>query len=68
MLQKAMDLQGKHIFTKTFGDGEINTITKKSYDEADGIFVYFHSNRDGEIKLDGEEFLNDIERVQDIKA
>lgn len=66
MLKKVMDLQGKHIFTKTFGDGEINTITKKSFNEEDGVFVYFHSNREGEIKLDGEEFLKDIEKVQEI--
>jgi len=61
ILHKTMALQGKHILTKSFGDGEINMITRKN--DLSGVYVYFHSNREGEIKLDGEEFLNDIETL-----
>jgi len=64
LMEQVMPLQGKHIFTKNFGDGEINLITRKN--DLSGIFVYFHSNLEGEIKLDGVEFLEEVEEVRDI--
>jgi len=59
---KVSGLEGKHVFTKSFGDGEINMITKKN--DLTGYYVYFHSNADGEIKLDAEEFLADVDEVK----
>jgi hypothetical protein len=64
VMDKVLPLQGKHIFTKNFGDGEINMVTRKN--DLSGIFVYFHSNLDGEVKLDGEEFLEEIEEVKEL--
>ncbi|PLS19193.1 hypothetical protein CVD28_01940 [Bacillus sp. M6-12] len=65
IMDKVLPLQGKHIFTKNLGDGEINMVTRKN--DLSGIYVYFHSNLDGEIKLDGEEFLEEIEEVKEIQ-
>lgn len=64
LMDKVFPLQGKHIFTKNFGDGEINLVTRKN--DLSGIYVYFHSNAEGEIKLDGQEFLEDIDEVKEI--
>jgi len=64
LLEKIMPMQGKHIFTKNYGDGEIEMFTRKN--DSSGIFVYFHSNLDGTIKLDGVEFLKEIEEVREM--
>lgn len=64
ILDQVMPLQGKHIFTKNLGDGEINLITRKN--DLSGICVYFHSNWHGEMKLDGQEFLDEVEEVKEI--
>jgi len=64
MFDKISKLYGKHIFTKDFGDGELVDITKKTHNIEDGLYVYFHSNRDGEVKLDGKEFLDNIVEVK----
>lgn len=58
LLDKILPLQRKHIFAKTYGDGEISRVTRK--DDLTGVYVYFHSNLHGVIKLDGEEFLLEI--------
>lgn len=60
LLDKILPLQRKHIFTKTYGDGEISRVTRK--DDLTGVYVYFHSNLHGEIKLDGEEFLLELNK------
>ncbi|MFF2834274.1 hypothetical protein ACFVSK_21120 [Cellulosimicrobium cellulans] len=60
LLDKILPLQRKHIFTKTYGDGEISHVTRK--DDLTGMYVYFHSNLHGVIKLDGEEFLLEINK------
>lgn len=63
---KITPLRGKHLFTKHYGDGEIETITRKN--DLSGLFVYFHSNLEGSIKLDGQEFLNEVEEVKELKG
>lgn len=64
VMEQVLPLQGKHIFTKNFGDGEIEMVTRKN--DLSGIWVYFHSNLDGEVKLDGREFLDEIEECKDL--
>lgn len=39
-------------------------ITRKN--DLSGMYVYFHSNWHGEIKLDGQGILNDIDEAKDI--
>ena len=63
---KIKPLQGKHIFTKNLGDGEINKITRKN--DLSGMWVYFHSNLEGELKLDATEFLSEVDDVRPIPA
>jgi hypothetical protein len=64
LMDKVLSLQGKHIFTKNFGHGEIEMVTRKN--DLTGIYVYFHSNLHGTVKLDGVEFLEEMEEVRDI--
>lgn len=64
LMDKIMPMQGKHIFTKNYGDGEIEMFTRKN--DLSGIYVYFHSNLDGTVKLDGNEFLEEIEEVREM--
>jgi hypothetical protein len=63
---KIKPLQGKHIFTKNLGDGEINKVTRKN--DLSGMWVYFHSNLEGELKLDATEFLSEVDDVRPIPA
>lgn len=63
LMDKIMPLQGKHIFTKNYGDGEIEMVTRKN--DLSGIFVYFHSNMDGTVKIDGKEFWEEVEEVKE---
>lgn len=65
LFSKILPLQGKHIFTKSLGDGEINRVTRKN--DLSGVNVCFHSNAHGEIKLDGVEFLEEVEDVREIR-
>lgn len=58
LLAKILPLQGKHLFTKTLGDGEIVKVTRK--DDFTGAYVYYHSNLHEELKLDGNEFLDEL--------
>lgn len=62
LLEQIMPMQGKHVFTSNLGDGEIDTITRKN--DLSGVYVYFHSNLHGQIKLDGEEFLSFVVEVK----
>lgn len=64
LLDKVLPMQGKHIFTCSLGDGEINSVTRKN--DLSGIYVYFHSNIEGEIKLDGVEFLEEVIEVKEM--
>lgn len=66
LLDVIIPMQGKHIFTKTLGDGEIEMITRKN--DLSGIWVYFHSNMDGVLKIDGKEFLQEVKEVREITA
>ncbi|KTF59777.1 MULTISPECIES: hypothetical protein [Bacillus amyloliquefaciens group] len=63
LFNKIYRMQRKHIFTKNFGDGEISKVTRK--DDLSGLYVYFDSNIDGQIKIDGLEFLEDVLEVKD---
>ena len=65
LMEKVLPMQGKHIFTTSFGDGEINMVTRKN--DLSGIWVYFHSNLDGEIKLDGDEFVEEVILAKEMK-
>ena len=65
LMDQVLPLKGKHIFTKNFGDGEIEIVTRKN--DLSGIYVYFASNLDGTVKLDGQEFLDEIEEVKEIE-
>ncbi|MFF2532491.1 hypothetical protein ACFVS2_26850 [Brevibacillus sp. NPDC058079] len=65
LLDQVLPLRGKHIFTKNYGDGEIDDVTRKN--DLSGIIIYFHSNLEGVILLDGEEFLSEVDDVKDIK-
>lgn len=62
LFSRIIPLKGKHIFTKSLGDGEINMVTRKN--DLSGVYVYFHSNAHGEIKLDGVEFLEEVDDVR----
>ena len=62
LLSKILLLQGKHIFTKTLGHGEITRVTRKN--DQSGVNVYFYSNIHEALKLDGEKFLEEIRNVQ----
>jgi hypothetical protein len=59
LLARVDNLRGKHIFTKTFGDGEIDLVlfTKDGSD----IEVLFHSNAEGQVFLPLGEFLEDVD-------
>lgn len=58
LLGLILPLQRTHLLTKSYGDGEITRVTRK--DDLTGVYVYFHSNLHGVIKLDDEEFLLEI--------
>lgn len=64
LMDQVLPLQGKHIFTKNLGDGEIEMVTRKN--DLSGIYVYFHSNLEGTLKLDGNEFLEEVEEVKEL--
>lgn len=64
ILEQLLPLQNKHIFTNSFGDGQIELITRKN--DLSGAWVYFDSNEHGTVKLDGKEFLNEITHIQEI--
>lgn len=58
LLEQIMPLQNQLLQTKTYGDGEIGIITRKN--DRSGIFVYFNSRTCGQVRIDGEEFLEEI--------
>lgn len=66
-------LMKKHIFTKSYGDGQIESITRKN--DLSGLWVYFYTNWDevpfdrdknGCVKIDAEVFLSDIESIREL--
>jgi hypothetical protein len=59
-------LRGKHLFTKTLGDGELELVVRKK--DGSGIEVWFHSNGDGQIILDAEEFYGEVVDVKEITS
>jgi hypothetical protein len=65
LLDQILPMQHKHVFTKTLGDGQIEKVTR--YNDLSGVWVYFFTNDEGgyELKLDGNEFLNEVEEIRE---
>jgi hypothetical protein len=66
LIGQILPLKRKHIFTKTLGDGHIEKVTL--HNDLKGCWVFFFTNDDGgyQIRLDGKEFLEELDEVRDL--